>query len=57
LGSSKLGDFLRVVPAHNDPRKVPGTFADPMTDALCGTPKWLKSSMAKFREFTFYEVE
>jgi hypothetical protein len=35
---------LRVARAHRDPQKVPGAWTDPLADALCHIPKWLKSS-------------
>ena len=51
-----LRDFLRVARAHR-PEKSLRAFMDPLADALCGAPKWLKSSMAKFAEFHFHAQE
>ena len=46
LWPSKASEtFCGSVQAGN-PQKVSQAFVDPLTDALCRTPKWLKSSLA-----------
>ena len=44
-----LRDFLWVVGAHR-PEKSLRALMDPLADALCGAPKWLKSSVERLSE-------
>jgi hypothetical protein len=44
-----LRDFLRVARAHR-PEKSLRALMDPLADALCGAPKWLKSTVEKVSE-------
>jgi hypothetical protein len=44
-----LRHFLRVARAHR-PEKSLRAFMDPLADALCGAPKWLKSSRETVRK-------
>jgi hypothetical protein len=44
-----LRDFFRVFGAHR-PEKSLRALMDPLADALCGAPKWLKSSVERLSE-------
>ena len=44
-----LRDFLRVARAHR-PEKSLRALMDPSADALCGAPKWLKSTVERLSE-------
>jgi hypothetical protein len=44
-----LRDLLRVARAHR-PEKSLRAFMDRLADALCGAPKWLKSTAMKLSE-------